>query len=197
MNNYTKPGGNTSQLFFTYKQEKNAIYVAPHISANYGYIMPISNRALSGNTYTFIYQRKRGCEIFIAPISQRKQFSKAFVSYKKYNKKLQKYLDKRRTKSYTNIIEIPKQTIEIKKSHTFSDLRIYPEPELNYIEENLENKVRKSLGVVNKMMEIFNITPTTSNWPLSANDFRKPEPVDDYFFGSSPDDFVEDFIFDE
>jgi hypothetical protein len=126
------------------------------------------------------------------------------VSYKKYSKKLQKYLDKRRTskisgftkgavgyqensversskefESYTNMIEIPKQHIEIKKSHTFSDL-----------------------GGLNKIMEIFDISPSDNptcakKWPLSANDFKPPEPLDCYFFGSSPDDFVEDFVFDD
>jgi hypothetical protein len=117
--------------------------------------------------------------MFIAPISQRKHFSKTFVSYKKYSKKLQKYLDKRRTKSYTNMIEIPKQHIEIKKSHTFSDL-----------------------GGLSKIMEIFDISPSdkpicAKKWPLCANDFKPPEPLDGYFFGSSPDDFVEDFVFDD
>jgi hypothetical protein len=228
MNNYISLGDLSSQLFFKYKQEKNAIYVVPHISANYGYILPISNRSLTGNTYTFIYQRKPNCELFIAPISHRKHFSKTFVSYKKYSKKLQKYLDKRRTakisgfqkgavgyqensversskefKSYTNMIEIPKQHIEIKKSYSYQDL-----------------------GGLNKIMDIFDISPSdkpnyAKNWPLCANDFKPPEPLDvfvrdvvspencglttsyglrkslGYFFGSSPDDFVEDFVFDD
>jgi hypothetical protein len=200
MNNYISLGDLSSPLFFTYKQEKNAIYVVPHISANYGYILPISNRSLTGNTYTFIYQRKPNCELFIAPISHRKHFSKTFVSYKKYSKKLQKYLDKRRTASYTNMIEIPKP---MTKAFSYQDL-----------------------GGLNKIMDIFDISPAdkpnyAKNWPLCANDFKPPEPLDifvrdvvspencglttsyglrkslSYFFGSSPDDFVEDFIFDD
>jgi hypothetical protein len=175
MNNYKNVESSSLQVFFNYNPEQNAIYISP-TSANYGYILPISERALTSNTYTFIYEKKRNYEMFIAPISCRKHFSKAFVSYKKYNKKLKKYLSKKRSKSYTNIIEIPKQTIVLKKSHTYSDFQ-------------------KSLGGLNKIMEIFNITDSISNWPIPNDKFKESEPLDDYFFSSLPEDFVEDFGF--
>jgi len=175
MNNYTNLESRSFQLFFNYNPEQNAIYIAP-TSTNYGYILPISERALTSNTYTFIYAKKQNCEMFITPISYRKRFSKTFVSYKKYNKKLKQYLSKKRSKSYTNMIEISKHTIVVKKSHTYSDFQ-------------------KSLGGLNKIMEIFNITDYTSNWPIPNDQFKESEPLDDYFFSSLPEDFVEDFGF--
>ena len=130
-----------SQLFFTYKPEKNVLYVSPTISTNYGYILPIPNRCLNGNTYTFIYKQTPSCNMFIAPISRRNQFSKAFLSYKKYNKKLRKYLNSKQTISHKNIIKIPKQFNLEKKPHIHGDL-------------DKVNKVNK----VNKIMEIFDIS---------------------------------------
>jgi hypothetical protein len=44
-------------------------------------------------------------------------------------------------------------------------------------------------------MEIFNITDYTSNWPIPNDQFKESEPLDDYFFSSLPEDFVEDFGF--
>ena len=134
MNQNTILGDFSSRVFFQYKPERNAIYVAPSISVNYGYILHIPSRTLTGNTYTFIYHRKRGCEMFIAPISQRRHFSKAFVSYKKYNKKMQKCI--RRIQSEKDIRYTDNTSpIAIKKTQSFSDL-----------------------GGVSKMMQIFNIS---------------------------------------
>ena len=92
------------RVFYTYKSEKKAIYVSP-ISANFGYILPISNQIVSSNTSTVIYGRKPNCEMFIAPISLCKQFSKTFVSYKKYDKKLKEYSNNKHSRSYTDITE--------------------------------------------------------------------------------------------
>jgi hypothetical protein len=199
MNNYTNADGNSSQLFFEYKPEKTAIYVVPNISANYGYILPIQNQTLSSNTYTFIYQRKPNCEMFIAPISHRKHFSKTFLSYKKYSKKLKKYLDNKRSNSYTNVsqefLRIPSTP---NGSHEYFT---------NIIEIDKQLTVKKTntyldLGGLSKIMDIFDISPSdkptyAKSWPLCANDFKPPEPLDNYFFGSSQDDFVDDFVFDE
>jgi len=175
MNNYTNLESSSLQVFFNYNSKKNAIYVSPTL-ANYGYILPISERALTSNTYTFVYDKKLNYEMFVAPISYRKRFSKTFVSYKKYDKKLNQYLSKKRSKSYTNIVEIPKHTIVLKKSHTCSDFQ-------------------KSLDGLNKILEIFNITDSSSNWPIPNDHFKEPEPLGDYFFSSSPADFAEDFVF--
>lgn len=169
MNQNTIPDDFSSEIFFKYKPEKNAIYVSPAISSNYGYIFPISNRSLTGNTYTFIYQRKRSCEMFIAPIPQRRNFSKAFVSYEKYNRKLQKYM--LRIKSDRDMRYNAPQPISMKKTQSCSDL-----------------------GSIRKMMQIFDISPDIESigWPIPANEFKPVETLDNYFFVSSPDDFVFD-----
>jgi|LauGreSBDMM110SN_4_FD.fasta_scaffold217601_1 hypothetical protein len=174
MSQNSKLGDFSSQLFFEYKPEKNAIYVSPTISPNYGYILPISSHSLTGNTYTFIYHQKRSCEMFIAPISQRRNFSKTFVSYEKYNRKLQKYM--RLIRSERNMRYTASQPIIIKKTQSCSDL-----------------------GSIQKMMQIFDITPDTesTSWPIQANEFKPVESSDNYFFGTSPDDFVDDFVFEE
>jgi len=74
-------------MFYKYNQENKAIYVSP-ISANYGYILPIKFQLLSGNTFTFIYRQKPSCEMFIAPISLRKQFQKLLYLIKNTIKNL-------------------------------------------------------------------------------------------------------------
>ena len=153
------------RMFYNYKSEKKAIYVSP-ISANYGYILPIKVQILSGNTYTFIYGRKPNCEMFIAPISLHKRFSKTFVSYTKYEKKLQDYLKNKRSLSYTNITKIPIQMIELTKSQSCPDLYKLAD-----------------LGGLSKIMKIFDIQPSYEN---CVNEY---EPLVDYFFGASSEDF--------
>jgi hypothetical protein len=152
-------------MFYKYNQENKAIYVSP-ISANYGYILPISNQIVSSNTFTVIYGRKPSCEMFIAPISLRKQFSKTFVSYKKYDKKLKEHLRNKRSRSYIDITEIPIQMIELKKSQSCPDLYKLAD-----------------LGGLSKIMKIFDIQPSYEN---CVNEY---EPLVDYFFGASSEDF--------
>jgi hypothetical protein len=154
------------RVFYTYKSENKAIYVSP-ISANFGYILPISNQIISSNTSTFIYGRKPNCEMFIAPISLCKQFSKTFVSYKKYDKKLKEYSDNKRLHRYTDITE--KEVREIKKSQSYPDLQ-------NQLGLGKLNKL-------NKIMKIFDISPSYEN---CVNQYDQ---LDDYFFGASSEDF--------
>jgi hypothetical protein len=127
--------------------------------------------------------------MFIAPISRRKQFSKAFLSYKKYNKKLQKYLKRKRLMRHTNITKKPKQFSLEKKSHIHPDL-----------------------GELNKIMDVFDIAHSDENyksetdfddcsfvshfsglygekWTLMHTVFTPPELLDDYFL-SVQEDFV-------
>jgi hypothetical protein len=176
------------RMFYNYKSEKKAIYVSP-ISANYGYILPIKIKVLSGNTYTFIYGRKPNCEMFIAPISLRKQFSKTFVSYKKYDKKLEEHLRNKRSRSYIDITEIPGELIELKKSRSYQDLRKYKgfercsEAFLNDTKKNNEDEVQMSLDGLSKIMKIFDIQPPDTNCNSEL------EPLADYFFGASSEDF--------
>jgi len=195
MDNFVNIDEDSSHIFFKYKHERNAIYVSPAILDNYGFILPMPcGRPLSGNTYTFIYERKRGCEMFIAPISTRRHFSKTFVSYKKYNKKLNNYIRQIRSEqNMTNISNAGK----IKKTYSLPDL-----------------------GIMNKLVQIFgnnsdsfygynenNVEPSfeeyaiqsSSKWPIPNSDFKAPIPLDTYFFGGSPDEitFVEDFVFDD
>jgi hypothetical protein len=152
-------------MFYTYKSENKAIYVSP-ISTNFGYIWPISNQIVSSNTSTVIYVRKPNCEMFIAPISLRKQFSKTFVSYKKYDKKLKEYSDNKRLHRYTDITEKEVREIKIKKSQSYPDL---------------QNQL--GLGKLNKIMKIFDISPSYEN---CVNEYDQ---LDDYFFGASSEDF--------
>jgi hypothetical protein len=79
--------------------------------------------------------------MFIAPISLHKQFSKTFVSYTKYEKKLQDYLKNKRSLSYTNITKIPIQMIELKKSQSCPDLHKLTD-----------------LGGLSQIMKIFDIS---------------------------------------
>jgi hypothetical protein len=135
--------------------------------------------------------------MFIAPISQRKQFSKTFVSYRKYVKKMKNHLNRRRTMSYTNIIEIPKSK-PIKKSNTYSDF--------SYSYDLTPSAPYGSPDRFSKMMEIFDMSindlefvqeNTQEKWSLCANDFTAPQPICNYVFSSSPDKYVEDFVFDD
>jgi len=165
---------NSSQLFFKYEPEQTAIYVAPATTDNFGFILPIlANRPLTGNTYTFIYHKKPGCEMFIAPISQRQQFSKAFMSYEKYNEKhtSRRINHIRKVRSEQNIAS-GYHSNTLKKTH--------------------------SLGTMSKLMQIFDMSPTPK-WPIPSIDFKPPEPLENYFFGAMPNKlkFVEDFVFDE
>jgi hypothetical protein len=152
-------------MFYEYNPKQKAIYVSP-ISANYGYILPISNQILSGNTYTFIYGRKPNCEMFIAPISLCNKFSKTFVSYKKYDKKLKKYSNNKHSRSYTDITQTKVGEIKIKKSQSYPDL---------------QNQL--SLSRLNIIMKIFDISPSYEN---CVNEYGQS---DDYFFGASSEDF--------
>ena len=153
------------RVFYTYKSENKAIYVSP-ISANFGYILPISNQIVSSNTSTVIYGRKPNCEMFIAPISLCKQFSKTFVSYKKYDKKLKEYSDNNRLQRYTDITETKIGEIKIKKSQSYPDL---------------QNQL--SLARLNIIMKIFDISPS---YESCVNEYGQS---DDYFFGASSEDF--------
>jgi len=159
------------RVYCTYKSENKAIYVS-HISANFGYILPISNQIVSSNTSTFIYGRKPNYEMFIAPISLCKQFSKTFVSYKKYNKKLKEYSDNKRLQRYTDITEKEVREIKIKQSQSYPDLQ-------NQLGLGKLNKLNK----LNKIMKIFDISPSYEN---CVNQYDQ---LDDYFFGASSEDF--------
>jgi hypothetical protein len=178
-------------MFYKYNQENKAIYVSP-ISANYGYILPIKIQVLSSNTFTVIYGRKPSCEMFIAPISLRKQFSKTFVSYKKYDKKLKEHLRNKRSRSCIDITEIPGESIGLKKSRSYQDLRKYKGFErcsgafLNDTEENNEDGVQMSLDGLSKIIKIFDIQPSDTNCNSEL------EPLADYFFGASSEDFMYD-----
>lgn len=170
------------------KPEKNAIYVCPY-AINYGYYLPIPNRVLNGNTYTFIYEKKRGYDLFLSPISKRKHFSKTFISYKKYSRKLKKYINSK--KSY--------------KDCTMRSIHATPHPEYDLTPENM---VQQSLGFhnasisnglsnldedvgISKLLQIFDIpsydkssyiTPT-QGWPIHEDSFKPPEPIKYSGFG--------------
>jgi hypothetical protein len=189
MNNHTN--NVQERVFYTYKSENKAIYVSP-ICSNFGYILPISNQIVSSNTFTFIYRQKPSCEMFIAPISLRKQFSKTFVSYKKYDKKLKEHLRNKRSRSYIDITEIPGESIGLKKSRSYQDLRKYKGFErcsgafLNDVDENNEDGVQISLDGLSKIIKIFDIQPSDTNCNSEL------EPLADYFFGASSEDFMYD-----
>ncbi len=179
------------QVFYTYKSENKAIYVSP-ISANFGYMLPISNQIVSSNTSTVIYVRKPNCEMFIAPISLCKQFSKTFVSYKKYDKKLKEYSDNKRLYRYTDITENLGKSKGLKRSQSYQDLRKYKGFErcsgafLNDMDENNEDGVQMSLDGLSKIIKIFDIQPSDTNCNSEL------EPLTDYFFGASSEDFMYD-----
>jgi hypothetical protein len=220
MNNYTTAIDISPQLFFTYKEETKAIYVVPYKSANYGYILPIPNQNLSSNSYTFIYNQKRSCEMFIAPISQRKYYSKTFVSYNKYNKKLQNYIRRIRSDKEGgvggNADSNPDSRLRSNKesdiqSQMTSPLK-FPRIPANYVPRNTSHSLDQSisinqtqscsdLGSISKMMQIFDVAPEIESidWsiPIPENDFKPVETLDNSFFGTSPDDFVDDFVFND
>ena len=140
MNNNTSIENQISQMYFDYKPEQNAIYVSPNISDNYGYILPMSCKTLNSNTYTFIYKENPNCKIFIAPISLRKNFSKVFLSHKKYDKKLYKYLKIKCSK--TNPLERP---VLVRKPHVYEEL-------------DGQSKIIKKINGLNEIMKIFDMS---------------------------------------
>lgn len=163
-------------VFFQSKTEKNAIYVCPNEIPNCGYILPISNNSLSGNTYTFIYEKKYNCELFIAPISKRRQFSKTFVSYEKYTRKHKKYINRRHSEN---------------NMHKMRNIQCN-----GYTNNLVKTKSYPNLGVLNKLMEIFNIRSSNEKLPIPEHEFKPPEPMDSYFVGSFSDDinYMDDFV---
>jgi len=169
----------SQSIFFKSKPEKNAIYVFPNTLPNYGYMLPISEKKLSGNTYTFIYEKKYNCEIFIAPVSRRRHFSKTFVSYSKYIRKHNKYMNRR---------------------HSENNMRCARNIPYNDSISNLvKTNSSPNLGVLNKLMEIFDIGSNNEKWPIPEHDFKPPEPLDSYFVGSFSDDinYMDDFMLDD
>lgn len=98
---------------------ENAIFICPYVSMNCGYYLRTSSRVLSGNTYNFICEQKPNMEIFIAPFAERHYFSKEFVSYPEYKKKLAIY-NKYIQSQHHNAIGHDVQNI--KKNDTYSDL---------------------------------------------------------------------------
>uniref|UniRef100_A0A6C0HHA4 Uncharacterized protein n=1 Tax=viral metagenome TaxID=1070528 RepID=A0A6C0HHA4_9ZZZZ len=193
MDNYRNIDEDSSQIFFKYEQERNAIYVSPAISNNYGFILPISiSRPLSGNTSTFIYERKRGCEMFIAPVSRCQDFSKAFVSYNKYNQKLNNHI--RQIRSEQNLVSWGHAS-KLKKTYSLPDLGVINK--LTQIFGNGSNGSNKNK--VESRFEQYAIS-STPKWPIPTSDFKPPEPLDIYFVGGPTTNeitFVEDFIFDD
>jgi hypothetical protein len=172
----------SQSIFFQSKPEKNAIYVSPNTLPNYGYMLPISEKKLSGNTYTFIYEKKYNCELFIAPVSRRRHFSKTFVSYEKYIRKHNKYMNRRHSEK------------NIRSTRSMRNISCNdPMPIL------VKTKSSPNLGVLNKLMEIFDISSSNEKLPIPEHAFKPPEPLDSYFIGSFSDDinYMDDFMLDD
>ena len=123
-----------SNVLAKYKEPPSAIYVIPQSSLNCGYYLPKKINALSGNTYTFIYERKQTHDMLIAPLSYQFRFNKPCLPYEKYIDTLYKYNTYKMRNRKNTAPTISGATL--KRSDSFADIRLH------------------------KLMEIFNISQT-------------------------------------
>lgn len=182
-----------TSAFFSYNKvtEKQGLFINHIANSNYGYYIPVSNKTFSSNTYTFIHKKNKDCNIFIAPISHKKLFTKKFFTYEKYKKKME---TRYRRLYYENA----------GARNEDMSLCIFRKNDEEVTQDEYEKKTLKRSNTMSSIQYIMQIFDTPNvyrssviNIPIPAENFMQVTPIEQILTGSPPieDDFdIESFF---